>query len=290
MADGGARWEAAIEVLDRVAPGGDRPTVLREGLSLLVRRGPAVVRVRPRSDEPIAAREVEVAEALTEALVPHTSLAGPPGQPYVVGSSVVTAWRWVDAVSAATPTDLGELAAALLERTTGGAAYAVGRFDPLAAIRHAVGRHPVGDDEADFVRRRAHELGREWSAIADADPSGVGIVHGDLHRDNVVVGPLGPVLTDLELAGAGPPSYDVAPAVVAVDRYGAEPATLDAVLAARGHDPRGWPGFATCVAVYELWVTAWAVGVRDRSPALAREAAHRVASLRDGTRERWVLQ
>lgn len=290
MVDGGAGWDAAIEVLDRVAPGDDEPVVLRDGLSLLVRRGPAVVRVRRRADEPIAAREVEVAEALTEAMVPHTSLLGGRGQPFVVGSWVVTAWRWTDAVGAATPTDLGELAAALVARTAGGAAYAVGRFDPLAAIRHAVGHHPVGDDDADLVRRRAHELARDWSAVADADPQGTAIVHGDLHRDNVVVGPLGPMLTDLELAGAGPPSYDVAPAVVAVDRYGADPATLDAFLVARGHDPRGWAGFATCVVVYELWVTAWAVGVRERSPALRAEAARRVASLRDGAPGRWTLQ
>ena len=32
------------------------------------------------------------------------------------------------------------------------------------------------------------------------------------------------------------------------------------VLAALGRDPREWSGFRTCVSVYELWVTAWAVG------------------------------
>ena len=99
----------------------------------------------------------------------------------------------------------------------------------------------------------------------------------------------GALLTDLELAGAGPCSYDTAPAVVMVERYGADPAGLEAFLAGQGYDPRAWAGFATCLAVYELWVTAWSVGVRDRSPALAAEAAIRVGCLRDQTCEPWHL-
>lgn len=126
--------------------------------------------------------------------------------------------------------------------------------------------------------------------MADADPAGVAIVHGDLHRDNVVAGPAGPLLTDLELAGAGPPSYDAAPAVVAVERYGADPATLDAFVTALGQDPREWTGFGTCVSVYELWVTAWAVGVRRPvSPELAAEATRRVTSLVLHDHEPWHL-
>ncbi len=100
----------------------------------------------------------------------------------------------------------------------------------------------------------------------------------------------GAVLTDLELAGAGPSSYDAAPAVVAVDRYGAATTELDAFLDAFGADPRHWSGFATFVSVYELWVTAWAVGVRHQDPTWAEEATRRVATLRDGGSARWTLR
>ena len=44
-----------------------------------------------------------------------------------------------------------------------------------------------------------------------------------------------------------------------------------------------------CLDVYELWVTAWAVGVRDRDAAWATEAATRVATLRDGSDATWRL-
>jgi aminoglycoside phosphotransferase (APT) family kinase protein len=283
------RWAAALAGLSRA--GADRDAeavVVRDGLSLLVRGGDALVRVRPRPQEPVAAREVEVANALGEAGVPVVATRGV-RQPWVIDGWVVTGWQWVDAHGDPSPADLGGLARALRERTVDTFAYDVARFDPLNAARNAVSALPIGDDQGDFVRRRAQELSADWARIADRDPAGTGIVHGDLHGDNVLVTAAGPVLTDLELAGAGPASYDTAPAVVAVERYGAEPASLDAFLDAQGHDPRGWAGFATCLAVYELWVTAWAVGVRDRSPELAAEAATRVGCLRDASCQPWRL-
>ncbi len=275
--------------LDRAGATAGELVVVRDGLSLLARRGAVVVRVRPRAEEPVAAREVAVGLALADADVPVTALVAPAGQPWVIGGSVVTAWSWSAATGSADPAELGALARLLAERTSGGPAHEVPRFDPLTAVRRAVEHVPVGDDQADAIRRLAHGLGPAWAAAADSDPAGAAIVHGDLHRDNVVVTDGGPLLTDLELAGSGPPSYDAAPAVVAVDRYGDDPSALDAFFTALGRDPRGWEGFGACVAVYELWVTAWAVGVRDRSPELAREAARRVTSLVDHDHHPWHL-
>lgn len=283
------RWTAATEVLDRVNASATPPSVIRDGLSLLVRQDGVLVRSRLRAEEPVAAREVEVARALADAGVPSVPLVGGKGQPWVVDGCVVTAWRWEEVVGTAAPAHLGALAGALRARTVGSYAFDVPRFDPLSAIRAAVARIPIGDEQGDFVRLRAQELSGDWARVADRDPAGTAIVHGDLHRDNVLLTAEGPLLTDLELAGAGPCSYDTAPAVVMVERYGADPASLDGFVAAQGHDPRGWPGFATCLAVYELWVTAWAVGVRDRSPELAAEASVRVGCLRDRSCEPWRL-
>lgn len=284
-----ARWTAAIAVLDRINSSATPPSLIREGLSLLVRQDGVLVRSRLRTEEPIAAREVEVARALADAGVPSVPLVAGKGQPWIVDGCVVTAWRWEEVSGAATPTDLGGLARSLRERTVGTHVFDVPRFDPLAAIRAAVASVPIGDAQGDFVRRRAQELSADWARVADGDPHGTAIVHGDLHRDNVLRTADGAMLTDLELAGAGPCSYDTAPSVVMVERYGADPGTLDAFIEAQGHDPRSWRGFATCLAVYELWVTAWAVGVRDRSAALAAEAAVRVRCLRDQSCEPWHL-
>jgi aminoglycoside phosphotransferase (APT) family kinase protein len=287
--EGDPRWRAAVEVLDRLNSSASPHELVREGLSLLVRQDDVLVRARPRSQEPTAAREVEVAKALGEAEVPVTQLVGAKGQPWLVDGCVVTAWRWQETIGDAGPRDLGLLARDLREQTAGTFVHDVPRFDPLAAIRNAVGGVEIGDEQGDFVRRRAQELSADWARVADADPAGTVVVHGDLHGDNVLLTAAGPLLTDLELAGAGPCSYDTAPSVVMVERYGADPATLDAFIEAQEHDPRSWPGFATCLAVYELWVTAWAVGVRDRSPRLADEAATRVRCLRDQACEPWHL-
>lgn len=283
------RWFAALQALDQAGAELAEPEVVRDGLSLLVRGGDTLVRVRRRDQEPVAAREVEVALALAVAEVPVTPLVPGLRQPLLTDRWVVTAWRWIDARRPAVPEDLGSLARLLREHTVGTYVYDVARFDPLAAVRSAVAKVPIGDEQGDFVRKRAQELSSRWAQVADRDPAGTAIVHGDLHGDNVVVGERGPMLTDLEWAGAGPTSYDTAPSVVMVERYGQDPATLEAFVAAQGHDPRSWPGFRTCVDVYELWVTAWAVGVRDRSEQHAQEAATRVDCLRDDTCEPWHL-
>lgn len=252
-----------------------------------------LVRVRPADPAglAVARREVAIAGALGACAVPVTDLVEPADQPWMVDGAVVTAWRWVDAVGTATPADLGRLARVLRERTAGWADD-LPALDPLRAAVGAVADLPGEDPEAGFVRDRAAELRDAWAVAASEDPLGPSIVHGDLHAGNVVVTSEGPLLTDLELSGRGPASYDLAPAVVAVERYGADPGSLEAFLAATGGSAElvGSAEFATFVAVYELWVTAWAVGVRAQDPSWALEARRRVATLRDGDDSRWTLR
>ena len=199
-------------------------------------------------------------------------------QPLVIDGCVVTAWRWAEGGVEPTIDDLGRLAAVLRERTRDHHDV-VPTFDPLDAVVGAVAHLPLDDPEVAFVHQRAGELAGPWQAVALHDPAGLAVVHGDLHAGNVVPSPAGPLLTDLELSGVGPPSYDVAPTAVAVRRYGAPADDLDRFVAATGLDPRAWAGWSICLDVYELWVTAWAVGVRDRNASWAAEAASRVATL-----------
>src|SRR3954451_6503711 len=77
------RWVAAVEVLDRINASATPPALVREGLSLLVRQDAVLVRSRLRSEEPVAAREVEVGRALVAAGVPVVPLVGGTGQPWV---------------------------------------------------------------------------------------------------------------------------------------------------------------------------------------------------------------
>lgn len=275
-----------LELLVGPADGPD--TTVRDGAALLVRRRGVLVRSRPAGDQATAEREVLLAATLADAGVPVTALVEGEQQPWAVDGCVVSAWRWTDASAEAGPADLGGLARTLRERTASPAS-SLPPLDPLGAVTAAVAHLAADDPGAVFVRDRAATLAGPFADAAIDDPLGRSLVHGDLHADNVVVGPAGPLLTDLELSGSGPASYDAAPAALAVRRYGADPSTFDTFLAAFGADPRGWAGFATFVAVFELWATAWAVGVRSQDPAWAAEAARRVAALRDGVDVAWTL-
>lgn len=289
------RWIAGADVLERLAGGPETAgaaaaiEIVRDGAALLLRRGDVLVRVRPEADAAVAEREVHLATALAEAGVPVTELVTPADQPFHEGGSVITAWRWAEGTGSVDAAELGLVARRLRERTAD-VALTVPVFDPIEAVLSVVDHLPHDDPEADFVRSRAESLAGAWADAAMADPLGRAVVHGDLHEGNVVPAPGGALLTDLELAGAGPSSYDAAPAVVAVDRYGAATTELDAFLQTFGADPRHWSGFATFVSVYELWVTAWAVGVRHQDPTWAEEATRRVATLRDGGSARWTLR
>ena len=277
---------AAAEALGRVGAIGD-DVIVREGASLLVRRGTVLARVRPVAEAAVSERELSVAARLGNDGVPVVEAIGA-STPVVLDGFVATCWRWVPAVGPAGPDDVGRLVRTLRTATSGGGRRALAVFDPIA---HIVG--VVGDcgDEPDvcFVRERADRLRAAFEAAAADDPLGEAVVHGDLHAGNVAVGDAGAVVLDLELSGWGPPSYDLVPAVVAERRYGASVADLVAFLTAAGADSRSWPGFDAFVDVYELWVTAWAVSVAHRRRDWAEEAARRVASLRDGSDDRWHL-
>lgn len=279
---------AGEAVLHRLAGSDQATELIREGAALVLRRGPVLVRVRPAAELEVASREVQMALALASAQVPVTELVEPDGQPWAVDGQVVTAWRWSSGGAPVTEADLGRLARTLRDRTAH-LATTVAPFDPIEAVLHLVAHHPTDDPQGRFLRSRAADLAGDWAEAADGDPLGRAIVHGDLHRGNVVPGPDGPLLTDLELTGSGPASYDAARAVVSVERYGAEPSVVEPFFQSFGTDPRSWSGFATFVALYELQVTAWAVGVRDHDPVWATEAARRVATLRDGAQETWTL-
>ncbi|MFN8019091.1 MAG: hypothetical protein U0P45_13350 [Acidimicrobiales bacterium] len=119
------RLLAAAEVLDRIGAGtiGGDVEVVREGWRCSPDVAEVLARVRPRSVEPMAAREVEVARILDEVAVPAVALVGGRGQPWLAQGCVVTAWRWEAVTGTAAPEDLGGLARRLREHTVGTFAY-----------------------------------------------------------------------------------------------------------------------------------------------------------------------
>jgi hypothetical protein len=255
---------------------------------------PALARVDQPTRAGDARRQVRVAEVLAQRGVPAVQVTGPRSQPVDSAAGAVTIWAWVPPVGPpVAPFDLGRAACLLHDRTRELGPGSVAPHDPLATVRaeldRAAGAGATTGDDLARLRAAVDRLEATWPDPAD-DPLGAALVHGDLHRSNVIPGPDGPVLADLELAGWGPASVDVAPQVVAVRRYGADPAVLDGFLDGYGSDPIGWPGLEVLVEAYELWVTVWAVANRESSERSEREAEVRLQRWRGGDTPRWTLR
>ena len=289
---GDPRWRAALEVLDRVntsaTPGrrwcarGSRSWSAKTTCSCGCGPGP---------QEPVAAREVEVARALLDGRGAGDRAGGRPGPALArrrVRRDRLALERHhraghAGAPRAAWPGTCGSAPSATY-------AFDVPRFDPLTAIRNAVAGAPD--------RRPAGRLRPRAGAGAVRRMGGDRRPRSGRHRGRPRRPPRRQRPAHRRWPAAHRPGAGRGrPAVLRhrtrrrpwCERYGADPSTLDAFLEAQEHDPRSWPGFATCLAVYELWVTAWAVGVRDRSPELAAEAAVRIGCLRDQSGEPWHL-
>jgi Ser/Thr protein kinase RdoA (MazF antagonist) len=238
-------------------------------------------------------RAARVGAALAEVGAPVVRPLAP--DPVVVDGAAVTFWELLDVGSTVVSAgELGGLAAALHRRSLALVDAGLPALDPHQAIATQLERaRAAGATAADDLDRLGAALAHlrsQWPAAVASVGGARAVVHGDLHVGNAVTTPSGPVLVDLELAGVGPAAYDVAPAVVAVRRYGAPDAELTAFLAAVGEDPTGRPGFEVLVRTTELWLTAWAVGTRHLAPELDEEAGRRLAAWGPGPVPTWRLR
>ncbi len=298
---GDPREESALAAARQAGRAADLDTaqagIWRTGSAVLVGLPavPALARVDGHDRLDDAARQVAVARALSACAVPALRPIGTAAQPVVVDDGVVTLWAWEPPGRALGPHDIGVAARNLHDRTRGVDADEVPAHDPLAATAaeldraRRAGTTDTGD--LDLLRGVLVRLAAAWPDPAE-DPLGTAVVHGDLHRHNVLGARRGAVLVDLELAGRGSASADVAPQVVAERRYAAAPDDLDAFLEGYGADPRGWAGFEVLVEAYELWVTVWAVANRtgDADADADAEAELRLRYWRTGSSGPWSLR
>ncbi|MEZ4468530.1 MAG: phosphotransferase [bacterium] len=242
-----------------------------------------VARIEPVDAGARADRQARCAAAAMAAGAPVAPLVFP--TPIALPGGHVTLWAWIDADAPVTPAALGQAARALHDATRRGEA-GVPALDPFGILHERLTRAPLEAATRARLLARVAELAPAWDRVAADDPAGRALVHGDLHRGNALGKRGRALLIDLELAGFGPASFDLAPALVAVERYGGLAAERDALLRGYGLDPRGWPGLATLVAVYELLVTSWVLAEASHQ---VEEAHKRVASLLGGPHRPWTL-
>jgi aminoglycoside phosphotransferase (APT) family kinase protein len=228
---------------------------------------------------------VRVAAHFAACGVPAIRLLPGIEQPLEVGGHLVTVWCEVrETGRRATAGDL----ATLLRRV-----HAVPppgelpEWTPLDAVRARV----ADAEELDardrlFLLERCAEVEDSLSGLEFSLPRG--LVHGDAHSGNVIVGPEGPVLCDFDSACVGPPEWDLTPLAVGRERFG-DPAGRYRMLAdGYGFDVTSWAGFPVLRAVRELKLTTSVLPILRSHPCVREELRRRLADLRNGcTGSRW---
>jgi len=269
-------------------------TLLHQRASVLVMlpRAGVVARVEPARDMELAKRLVAVARAFERCGSPTVRLVQPERQPLVFDAGAVTLWVRLSPVTRE-PRDhhtLGRLARSVRDTTRAfirTAGDALPRLDPfqqasswLAYLEDAPALIDTGRARA--LRERYNELVGRWRAQASVDRFGEALVHGDLHRDNVIMTAAGPVLIDLELSGVGPASWDLTPIYSAIRRYGTHPSKLLSFMDGYGAAPPDAAEMSLSCDIYELFAAVWAARCRHQSPRMAREADIRFAAVIGG--------
>ncbi|MEU2161110.1 aminoglycoside phosphotransferase family protein [Streptomyces sp. NPDC019208] len=248
--------------------------------------GARVVRIG-RSAELLerAARELAVSAWLEAAGVPAVRAAEPEAR--LVEGHPVTVWhRLPEAVRPAEPRDLAPLLRqvhALPE-----APFTLPRRELLGGVERWLRLAGDAIDPADAAYLRERRDGFTAAAATLTPHLPRGPVHGDALPRNVLVGPDGPVLVDLETFSSDLREHDLVVLALSRDRYGLDPAAYDAFTSAYGWDVREWDGCTVLRGARETASCAWVAQHAPSNPRALAEFRRRVASLRDGDPEvRW---
>ncbi|ASR33692.1 aminoglycoside phosphotransferase [Prauserella marina] len=250
-------------------------------------RDPVVIRiVGSRALRHRANKVVTVARYFAACGVPAIRLFGQVRQPLFVGEHVVTVWeRVADTGRRATS---AELAALLSQVHALDPPDGVGGWAPLVDVRARVeDAEELAEHDRRFLLRRCAEVERE---LVDLEfPLPPGLVHGDAHPGNVIVGPGGPVLCDFDSACAGPVEWDLTPLAVGMERFGDPSGWYRELARGYGFDVTAWDGFESLRRARELKLTTSVLPIMRSHPSVRHELHRRLDDLRAGRNHtRWV--
>ncbi|MFD9976387.1 phosphotransferase enzyme family protein [Streptomyces sp. NPDC059017] len=260
--------------------------LLALGENAVFASGPTVLRIG-RSAELLerAERELAVSEWLEAAGVPAVRAAEPEAR--LVEGHPVTVWhRLPEAVRPAEARDL----APLLRRVhrLPEAPFALPGRELLGGVERWLRLAGDAIDPADaaYLRERRDGFAAAAAALTPHLPRGP--IHGDALPRNVLVGPDGPVLVDLETFSSDLREHDLVVLALSRDRYGLDAAAYDAFTDAYGWDVRAWGGCAVLRGARETASCAWVAQHAPTNPRALAEFRRRVASLRaDDPEVRW---
>ncbi|QCX79790.1 Phosphotransferase enzyme family protein [Streptomyces sp. YIM 121038] len=249
--------------------------------------GDLVVKVGRAAPELLdrARRELAVGGWLRDAGVPAVRPAE--DAPRLVEGHPVTVWhRLPAAVRAARP---GDLAALLrLVHALPAPPFELPRRELLGGVERwlRLAGDAIDPADADYLRERRD--GFAAAAAALVPRLAPGPVHGDALPRNVLVGPEGPVLVDLETFSSDLREHDLVVMALSRDRYGLGDEAYDEFTREYGWDVREWEGCGVLRGARETASCAWVAQHAPANAGALAEFRRRVASLREGDTEvRW---
>ncbi|MFI1016293.1 phosphotransferase enzyme family protein [Streptomyces sp. NPDC020965] len=260
--------------------------LLALGENAVFAAGDVVVKVG-RSEELLARaeRELAVGRWLATAGVPAVRPAEPGAR--LVDGHPVTVWhRLPDAVRPTEPADLAGLLR--LVHALPAPDFPLPRRELLGGVERWLRLAGDAIDPADaaYLRERRDGFAAASAALVPHLPPGA--IHGDALPRNVLVGPDGPVLVDLETFSSDLREHDLVVLALSRDRYGLAPEAYESFTAEYGWDVREWAGCAVLRGARETASCAWVAQHAPGNAAARGEFERRVGSLREGAVDvRW---
>lgn len=248
----------------------------------LLRRHPVVVRiVLAPSFSYRALSVVDAARWLADEGVPTVRLLPGYEQPVRVGEHVATVWEAVRHTDPApTGRDLGTLLRQVHALTP--PAW-LPEWQPVREVRRRLAdAEDLDQADRSFLARRCDDLEERLARLSFPMPRSA--VHGDAHLGNLISGPGGPVLCDLDSLCAGPPEWDLTPMAVGHLRLGRSPEPYRQLADAYGFDVTRWEGFDALRELRELKITVSVLPIVRSNPRVRRELERRLRTLREGDR------
>jgi hypothetical protein len=214
--------------------------------TVVLRCGDSAVKVYPPGTDP--AHLTRVGAALAGSRSAHLPVCAP----VVTEHGVVTVTPWVAVAGSVSWGELGSLLRDFHEQHVGAD---LPRWSPLSRLPSQVASLP---DEAAGVLLEARDtlltaLDEVQSALGD------GVVHGDVSPGNVLQGPRGPVLIDLDWVARAPREYDLSSASRRVADGEISPECYADFCASYGFDVRTWPGLPVLDRIADLGGVAFRI-------------------------------
>ncbi|MGW0356277.1 phosphotransferase family protein [Nocardia nova] len=262
--------------------------VLHRRSNAVWRVGDVVVRLAP--DTPLRRTRAATSITVTRWLAATATepIALPPlhgEQPVIVDGAVATFWPHRSAAAQPSAHDVASLVRRLHQQSA--PPFRIPRYRPLRRLRDALDvddarPQPVlSDQDRDWLREQADALVAAFEMTRF--PLGYGLVHADVHEENMVPAEGGWVLIDWDNACYGPRELDLVATLP--DHFHAPHAHRAEFVRSYGYDLLDWPGWMLLRDITEYHSLGSYIRIAADEPPARYELHRRVESLHTGDRD-----